>query len=52
MPKLRAHLLHLENVVHHQFVALSIAVLRIAVGAVFLGFGVLNISPASARRRT
>ncbi len=37
--------LHLENTLHHQFVTSSVAVLRIAVGAVFLGFGVLKYFP-------
>jgi uncharacterized membrane protein YphA (DoxX/SURF4 family) len=37
--------LHLENILHHQFVAHSIAVLRVAVGAVFLGFGFLKYFP-------
>lgn len=38
-------LLHVEDVVHHQLVAHSITVLRVAVGAVFLGFGVLKYLP-------
>ena len=37
--------LQLENVLHHQLVAHSVAVLRVAVGAVFLGFGVLKYFP-------
>jgi putative oxidoreductase len=37
--------LHLENQIHHQLVAHSIAALRIAVGLVFLGFGVLKFFP-------
>lgn len=37
--------LHLENKLHHQFIAHSIAVLRVAVGAVFLGFGLLKYFP-------
>ena len=40
-----ARLLHVENVIHHQLVAHSVTVLRIAVGAVFLGFGVLKYFP-------
>ncbi len=37
--------LHLENQIHHQLVAHSIAALRIAVGLVFLGFGALKFFP-------
>jgi putative oxidoreductase len=37
--------LHLENQIHHQLVLHSIAALRIAVGAIFLGFGVLKFFP-------
>jgi putative oxidoreductase len=37
--------LHLENQIHHQLVAHSIAGLRIAVGLIFLGFGVLKFFP-------
>jgi putative oxidoreductase len=37
--------LHLENRIHHQLVAHSIAALRIAVGLIFLGFGVLKFFP-------
>lgn len=37
--------LHLENNLHHQFVRHSITALRIAIGAVFLGFGVLKYFP-------
>lgn len=37
--------LHLENQIHHQLVEHSIAGLRIAVGLVFLGFGVLKFFP-------
>lgn len=37
--------LHLENQIHHQLVAHSIAALRIAVGLIFLGFGVLKFFP-------
>jgi len=38
-------ILHVENVIHHKLVAHSVTVLRIAVGAVFLGFGVLKFFP-------
>jgi len=41
----RQRLLHLENQIHHQLVLHSISALRIAVGAVFLGFGVLKYFP-------
>ncbi len=37
--------LHLENHIHHQLVLHSIAALRIAVGMIFLGFGVLKFFP-------
>jgi len=37
--------LHLENLIHHQLVQHSIAALRIAVGAVFPGFGALKFFP-------
>ncbi len=37
--------LHAENHVHHRLVLHGIAALRIAVGAVFLGFGVLKFFP-------
>jgi putative oxidoreductase len=40
-----AKFIHLENRVHHQLVAHSITWLRIAVGAIFLGFGVLKYFP-------
>ncbi len=43
--RLRQHLLHLENRIHHELVAHSIAALRVAVGAVFLGFGLLKYFP-------
>jgi len=47
---------HLENIVHDQLVMHSITALRIAVGAVFLGFGVLKffpgVSPAENLSRT
>lgn len=45
MNQLYKRFLHLEDVIHHQFVAHSVAVLRVAVGAVFLGFGVLKYFP-------
>jgi len=45
MSRLYERFLHLENVLHHQFVAHSVAVLRIAVGVVFFGFGVLKYFP-------
>lgn len=38
-------LLHLENHIHHRLVLHSITALRIAVGAIFLGFGVLKYFP-------
>jgi uncharacterized membrane protein YkgB len=37
--------LHVENQIHHQLVLHSITALRIAVGAIFLGFGVLKYFP-------
>lgn len=37
--------LHVENLIHHQLVRHSVAVLRVAVGLVFLGFGVLKYFP-------
>lgn len=37
--------LHVENRIHHQLVLHSITALRIAVGAIFLGFGVLKYFP-------
>jgi len=39
------HFLALENRVHHQLVLHSISALRIAVGAIFLGFGSLKYFP-------
>ncbi len=45
MTRLYPRFLHLENILHHQFVAHSVAVLRVAIGAVFLGFGVLKYFP-------
>jgi len=41
----RQRLLQLENQVHHKLVLHSISALRIAVGAVFLGFGALKYFP-------
>ena len=38
-------MLHVENVIHHQLVEHSIVILRVAVGAVFLAFGVLKYFP-------
>ena len=45
MNRLRPRLLHVENVIHHALVTHSIGVLRVAVGAVFLGFGALKFFP-------
>lgn len=45
MGRLHDRLLHGENLIHHQLVVHSVAVLRVAVGAVFLGFGVLKYFP-------
>lgn len=45
MSRLYDRFLHLENILHHQFVAHSVAVLRVAVGLVFFGFGVLKYFP-------
>ncbi|WP_196809083.1 hypothetical protein [Conexibacter woesei] len=45
MPFAYARLLHVENVIHHHLVRHSVTALRIAVGAVFLGFGVLKYFP-------
>ncbi len=54
--RLRQRLLHFENLVHHELIAHSVAVLRVAVGAVFLGFGVLKffpgVSPAEELTKT
>ena len=38
-------LLALENRIHHQLIQHSISALRLAVGAIFLGFGVLKYFP-------
>jgi putative oxidoreductase len=45
MNQLHERFLHLENRLHHQLVIHSVTMLRIAVGAVFLGFGVLKYFP-------
>jgi len=45
MAKIYQRFLHLENRIHHQLVLHSITALRIAVGAIFLGFGVLKYFP-------
>ncbi len=45
MGGIRERLLHAENVIHYQLVVHSVAALRVAVGAVFLGFGVLKYFP-------
>ena len=45
MGSMHRRVLHVENVIHHKLVAHSVTVLRIAVGAVFLGFGVLKFFP-------
>jgi len=45
MNTIHARFLHLENNLHHQFVAHSVAILRVAVGLVFLGFGILKYFP-------
>lgn len=49
-------LLHIENLIHHALIRHSVAVLRVAVGAVFLGFGILKyfpgVSPAENLAKT
>jgi len=49
-------LLHIENVIHHALVRHSVMALRISVGAVFLGFGLLKyfpgVSPAENLAKT
>jgi len=45
MARLHERLLHVEDLMHRWFVHHGIAVLRIAVGAVFLGFGALKYFP-------
>lgn len=44
--------LHAENVLHHTLVRHSLTALRLAIGAVFLGFGVLKFFPGVSPRRT
>lgn len=43
--RLHDRLLYVENSIHLRLVAHSVGVLRVAVGAVFLGFGVLKFFP-------
>ncbi len=45
MARLHERLLHVEDRTHHWFVVHGIALLRIAVGAIFLGFGALKYFP-------
>ncbi len=45
MASVRHRLLHLENVLHHLLVKHSVPFLRVAVGVVFLGFGLLKYFP-------
>lgn len=45
MNALHTRLLHVENVLHQALVRHSVTALRLAVGAVFLGFGVLKYFP-------
>ncbi len=45
MVRVYERFLHVENTIHHELVVHSVAVLRVAVGAVFLGFGVLKYFP-------
>ncbi|MDQ6776919.1 MAG: DoxX family membrane protein [Actinomycetota bacterium] len=45
MRSVHQRFLQLENRIHHQLVLHSITALRIAVGAIFLGFGVLKYFP-------
>jgi len=56
MRAVHRRLLHVENVIHHQLVRHSVPALRIAVGAVFLGFGILKyfpgVSPAENLSKT
>jgi putative oxidoreductase len=44
--------LHLENSIHHQLVKYSVTALRIALGLVFLGFGVLKYFPGVSPAQT
>jgi len=43
--RMHERLLHIEDLTHHWFVVHGIAVLRISVGVVYLGFGVLKYFP-------
>ena len=45
MTRLHERLLHVEDVIHFRLIVHSVAVLRIALGAVFLAFGVLKYFP-------
>ena len=45
MPSAYQRFLHLENTIHHRLVLHGVAMLRVAVGAVFFGFGVLKYFP-------
>lgn len=45
MQSIYAKFLHFENQIHHQLVLRSITWLRISVGLVFLGFGILKYFP-------
>jgi len=45
MARLHERLLHVEDRTHYWFVVHGIALLRIAVGAIFLGFGALKYFP-------
>ena len=45
MNSLHARLLHFENHVHHRLVLHSVRLLRISLGIVFLGFGLLKFFP-------
>lgn len=48
MRRIRWRVLHAENVIHHRLVVHSAVVLRIAVGAVFLAFGLLKFFPGAS----
>jgi len=45
MRTIQTRFVHFENRIHHQLVLHSITALRIAVGAVFFGFGILKYFP-------
>ncbi|MGI8848095.1 MAG: DoxX family protein [Candidatus Dormibacteria bacterium] len=45
MKAARQRILHIENHIHHQLVMHGITALRIVVGAIFLGFGLLKYFP-------